>query len=321
MRVIYNKSTSPYFNLALEEQLLTGAQDDIFMLWRNSRAVIVGRNQNTHAEIDYDFVRENSIPVVRRLTGGGAVFHDLGNVNYTFITKSSDFNNYARFCSPIIEALAGMNVAAELSGRNDLLIDGRKFSGNAQCSHAGRLMHHGTLMFSANVDDMASALRVNPLKIQSKGIKSVRSRVTNISEHLPEDITVEQFIQRLLDYAAVSFGCAPEEPSPDEISGAKALEKEKYSLWEWNFGFRKEYAVKKETLTPRGLFDVRLNIAQDIITEIRIFGDYFALKDIGSLESALIGTRYDPQSLDNALSVVGEFFPDMTAGEMLKLIL
>lgn len=321
MRVIYNTSTNPYFNLALEEYLLTRAQDDIFMLWRNSRAVIVGRNQNTHAEIDFDYIREKSIPVVRRLTGGGAVFHDSGNVNYTFITRSDEFNNYAKFCAPIIEALDGMGVKAELSGRNDLLIDGKKFSGNAQCSHAGRLMHHGTLMFGADVSEMALALEVNPLKIQSKGIKSVSSRVTNISQHMPQEMSVEQFIDKLLGYAAATFACDVTEPSKLETDGAKELEKEKYSSWEWNFGFRKEYAVKKETLTPRGLFDIRLNIAEDKIADIRIYGDYFASGDIALLEKKLIGTPYAPQSLLEALGDIADYLPDMTAESMLKLIL
>lgn len=321
MRVIYNTSTNPYFNLALEEQLLTRAQDDIFMLWRNSRAVIVGRNQNTHAEIDFDYIRENSILVVRRLTGGGAVFHDLGNVNYTFITKSGEFNNYARFCAPVICALAGMGVTAELSGRNDLLIDGKKFSGNAQCSHAGRLMHHGTLMFSADVSDMAAALRVNPLKIRSKGIKSVASRVTNISQHLPSPMTVEEFLSGLLGYIAGSEKCLVTQPTCEEISGAQTLEKEKYSQWDWNFGFHKSYAVKKETLTARGLFDVRINIAEDKIADIRIFGDYFSQGDISILERELVATPYNPQSLISRLGGIGEYFPGMTAREMQEIIL
>lgn len=320
MLTIYNKSTNPHFNLALEEHLLLGQGEDVFMLWRNSPAVIVGRNQNTLAEINYDFVRENNIAVVRRLTGGGAVFHDLGNVNYTFITAASEsgFNNYAAFCRPVIDALAGLGVKAELSGRNDLLIDGRKFSGNAQCSMSGRMLHHGTLMFDADVSYMQGALNVSEMKISSKGIKSVRSRVTNIASHLPQSMSVEQFIDSLL--AEISGG-ELYELSAQDIASTQKLADEKYSLWEWNFGGSRQYAVSKQTRLPQGCFDVRLDVENGAISAIRIYGDYFAKKDITELEKSLIGVSYRPDCLIARLAQADDYIPGVSPQDMLKTII
>ncbi|WP_462327979.1 lipoate--protein ligase family protein, partial [Desulfobaculum sp.] len=182
MRYIMNTSTDPAFNLAAEEWLLMNTQDEVFMLWRNAPAVIVGRNQNTLAQIDVDFVRERGIPVVRRLSGGGAVFHDLGNINFTFISNDAGGGalDFLRFTTPIVEALGRMRVMCSFDGRNDLVIDGRKVSGNAQHIAAGRVLHHGTLLFSSDVTDISGALRVDPEKYKDKAVKSVRKRVTNI---------------------------------------------------------------------------------------------------------------------------------------------
>ncbi|MEG0331764.1 MAG: lipoate--protein ligase family protein, partial [Clostridium sp.] len=162
MIFIYNKSTDPYFNLAAEEYVLKNFNDDCFMLWRNSKAVIIGKNQNAIAEINRDYVTSNNIPVVRRLSGGGAVFHDLGNVNFTFITNDTDdFVNFGKFTEPIIGVLKdNLSINAELSGRNDLTIDSKKFSGNAQYNYKNRVLHHGTLLFSSSIDNISESLNV-----------------------------------------------------------------------------------------------------------------------------------------------------------------
>lgn len=187
MQIIYNDSHDQYFNLAAEEYLLENSDDDISMLWRNDRTVVVGKNQNTWAEVSTPFVRENSIGVVRRMTGGGAVFHDLGNVNFTFICAYGGGGiDFSRFASPIIRYLGTLGIDASLGGRNDILADGRKISGNAQCVYrrsdgSERLMHHGTLLYSADLSEMSGALNVNREKLVTKGIESVKSRVANIS--------------------------------------------------------------------------------------------------------------------------------------------
>ena len=194
MKIYITDRTDPYFNLASEQYLLDTENDEVFMLWRNEKAVIIGRNQNAYAEINKPFVDEHGIKVVRRLTGGGAVFHDLGNVNFTYIVPRSDCPtlDFERFSRPVINALRGLGVEAELSGRNDITVDGRKISGNAQCVYNNKVMHHGTLLFSADMSQMAGALNVDEEKIKSKGIKSVRARVCNLSEYLP-DMDVTEF--------------------------------------------------------------------------------------------------------------------------------
>ena len=186
MLLVHNNCLDPAFNLALEEYLLTSFEEEVLCLWRNRRAIVVGKNQNTVAELDPEFVREHNIAVVRRLTGGGAVFHDPGNINYTLIRScgKDDFNNYAKFTAPILNYLASLGIRAELSGRNDLVIDSMKCSGSAQTVRAGRILHHGCLLFSADLSQLTGALRPRPVKLQSNGVASVRSRVTNIADHL-----------------------------------------------------------------------------------------------------------------------------------------
>ena len=191
MLCIYNKNTNPYFNLACEEYILKEFNEECFMLWRNSPCIVVGKNQNTLSEINKDYVDKNNITIVRRLSGGGAVFHDLGNINFTFISNQKEtFNDFKRFTVPIIDALKQLNVNAEFSGRNDLTIDGKKFSGNAQYCYKNRVLHHGTLLFSANVKDISQSLNVKEKKFEGKAVKSVKSRVTNISSHLKSPMKV-----------------------------------------------------------------------------------------------------------------------------------
>lgn len=326
MKVIYNLNTDPYFNLAAEEFLLKHTQDEYFMLWRNSPCVVVGRNQNTFAEINFDYIRKKNLPVVRRLTGGGAVFHDLGNLNYTFIERDSgnSFSNYSKFCAPVIETLRELGIPAELSGRNDLVINGLKFSGNAQCLWKKRIMHHGTLMFSADVSDMTQALNVNPLKIRSKGIKSVRSRVTNISQHRNEPLDINDFALMILKkISGADSGQNTFTFSEDEVKQIEILKSEKYSLWDWNFGFEKEYSIKKETALPFGFFDVKINVCENKIESIRFFGDYFGKKDVSELESLLAGIEYEPGAILKRVEnlPLGDYFSGISTEELIQIII
>ncbi|MCL2617239.1 MAG: lipoate--protein ligase, partial [Defluviitaleaceae bacterium] len=226
MRLILNPFQEPAFNLALEEYLLTQTNLELIMLWRNSRSVIIGNNQNTVEEIDADYVREREIAVVRRLSGGGAVFHDLGNINYTIIHKNNNnnFGGYAAFTAPVCAYLKTLGVNAEFSGRNDLVIDGKKFSGSAQAVKNGRIMHHGCILFDADFGDLALSLRPKTEKIESKGIKSVRSRVTNVALHLASPMPPEDFYSGLARYFQNNAEKLEEyELSPKDIAAAKAL--------------------------------------------------------------------------------------------------
>jgi lipoyltransferase and lipoate-protein ligase len=205
MIYIRNDDHRPQFNLALEQYVFDNLTqfDEIFLLWINEPTIVVGKNQNTIEEINLDYVKEKNIHVVRRLSGGGAVYHDLGNLNYTIISekgnRSTSFN-FAAFTQPVIEVLKKLGVKAEFTGRNDLTIDGKKFCGNAQYMKKNRILHHGAMLFNTDLNVLGKALKVSKDKIESKGVKSVRSRVTNIKDYVKDDITIEDFKQLLLDH-------------------------------------------------------------------------------------------------------------------------
>lgn len=322
--LLINESTDPAFNLALEEHALTAMDIDLIMLWRNEKAVIIGRNQNAAEEIDSDFVRENNIAVIRRQSGGGAVFHDLGNVNFTVINAAAegDFSNYEKFTAPIVDFLRGMGVGARLEGRNDLVIGGMKFSGNAQAMRNGRIMHHGTILYNADFGNLAKALRPRGAKIESKGIKSVRSRVTNVAAHLESPPPVGEFFASLAGYFRQSVaGLLPYELSQADIAATKKLVAEKYGSWEWNFGSSPAYNYEKARKFPFGLVELRLQVENGVIAGCRIFGDFFGLRELGPLEEALCGARHDRLSVESALAAlpIGEFIQGAAAADLLEL--
>ncbi|WP_417610157.1 lipoate--protein ligase [Owenweeksia hongkongensis] len=298
MLCIDNPYTEPYFNQAVEEYFLKNSDENIFMLWRNDNAIIVGKHQNTLAEINVDNVKERDIKVVRRLTGGGAVFHDLGNLNYTFIMGYGEEGakvDFKKYNQPIIDVLASLGVKAHFSGRNDILIDDQKFSGNAEHIYhqKQRVLHHGTLLYASNVKDISDALKVNPLKFEGKARKSVVSRVTNISSHLKDDIGVEAFRQEVMMHITKLYPDA--EPYTFTETDKREIQKladEKYSQWNWNFGYSPKYGLKKGIKTPGGHVEVHLNVDKGIITELDIFGDFFVNRDIEPLLEGLRGVEH-----------------------------
>jgi lipoate-protein ligase A len=323
--LIINRDQRPAYNLALEEYALREMREDVIMLWRNSAAVIIGNNQNAAEEIDADYVTANKITVVRRQSGGGAVFHDLGNVNFTVIHElgGDDFNNYRKFTAPIIGYLAELGVKAELSGRNDLVIDGMKFCGNAQAVKKHRIMHHGCILYSADFERLAGALRPPKIKIESKGIKSVRKRVTNIADHMPSPMPVEDFFNGLADYFLRSApDIEPYELSEDDIAAAGRLARDKYSTWEWNFGRSPAYNMERETRGDFGTVSVKLFVERGVIEEIHIFGDFFGLLDKSGLESALKDVKHEAEAIKNALEGldIGSYISGMTAEGLVEII-
>ena len=303
MIYIYNKDTDAYFNLALEEYLLTRTGEEVFMLWQNENSIIVGKNQNTLSEINYEYVKERGIKVVRRMTGGGAVFHDMGNINYTFIINSSEHaTDFRYFTEPVIAALENLGVQAELKGRNDILVDGKKISGNAQCVHKNRTMHHGTLLFSSIINDLSAALKVKPGKIRSKGIKSVSSRVTNISEYLKSPMSPAEFIDFLkCEIFKVIPGIKEYTLTEDDINAVNSLRDAKYSTWDWNFGYSPKYNLCKEVSFAGGNAEIFLNIENGIITEASVKGDFFGTGDVMELEKLLTGIKHEEKSIREAL--------------------
>jgi lipoate-protein ligase A len=324
MRYIYHRHTDPAFNLAAEEWLLRNTDEDIFMLWRNDRAVIVGRNQNTAAEIDEAYVRDNSITVIRRMTGGGAVFHDLGNVNFSFIQLGSQARqlDFHRFTAPILEALQAMGVDCRFEGRNDLVIDGMKFSGNAQLIEKDRVLHHGTLLFSAQMANLSGALRANPAKFEDKAVKSVKKRVTNIASHLPEPMDVETFIVRVMEHVSAGASGGVQGLRPGEEEGIRELVQAKYGTWDWNFGASPDYGITQCKKTRGGLVEAHLDVHQGRIRAARIFGDFFGVRPVSELEALLAGCRHERSDISGALEGVRveEYIRDVDAEAFLDCL-
>ncbi len=317
----------PRINLALEEYALRNFKhgQDFLLFYINEPCIIIGRNQNTLEEINHEYVEEKGIHVVRRMSGGGAVYQDLGNLCFSFITDydMKSLNNFKKFTKPVINVLKTMGVEAEMSGRNDILVDGKKISGNAQYSTTKRMFSHGTLLFDANLNEVANALNVKMSKIQSKGHKSVRSRVANISEFLEEPMSTEQFRARLLkglyderdDFEIYHL-------TKEEWEGVYKLRDEKYGNWDWNFGRSPKFNIQRDRRFPVGEVDLRLYVDKGVIQEITIFGDFFGKEPVKELEIKLTGLRYDKAELTEALKDVDitQFFGDVPKDEFLDLL-
>lgn len=293
------------------------------MLWQNDNAIIVGKHQNALAEINLDYVREHDIKVVRRLSGGGAVYHDMGNLNFTF-TRTSDQENdlvdFKRYTQPIIAVLQEMGVNAEFSGRNDIMIEGKKFSGNAEHVFKNKVMHHGTLLFSSNMPNISGALKINPLKYKDRAVKSVPKRVTNIQDHLPEKMTVEEFADRIMDYIIRNYeDCRLYEFTEDDLAKIEQIKKDKYQTWEWNFGYSPNYDFKQGVKTQGGLLEMNMNVAQGIIQELKIQGDFFHIRDISEIEEALKDTPHEEDKIREVLNQfnLADYFRDISADDLI----
>ncbi len=322
MLCIKHHSTDPYFNIATDEYIFKHLEEDCFMLWQNDNAIIVGKHQNTLAEVNLDYVKEKSIKVVRRLSGGGAVYHDMGNLNFTFTRTGDDESemvDFKRYTQPIIEVLQNMGVNAEFSGRNDIVIDGKKFSGNAEHVFKNKVMHHGTLLFSSNMPDISGALKVNPLKYKDRAVKSIPKRVTNIQDHLKEKISVEEFANRVMDHIVATFDdCKPYEFSQDDLDKIQALKEEKYQTWDWNFGYSPTYDFKQGVKTDGGLIEMNMNVKKGIIQDVKIHGDFFHVRDIAQIEEALENIPHEETKIREKLSQFNleDYFKGVSADDL-----
>lgn len=313
-------------NFAIEEFALRhlDANETYVMFYRMHPTVIVGKNQNTLAEINQTYIEEHDVQVLRRLSGGGAVYNYEGNISFSIITKDdgASFNNFERFTKPVIDALLELGVDAKLSGRNDIEVAGRKISGNAQFATGGRLYSHGTLLFDVNLANVEKALHVNPLKLQAKGVKSVRSRVTNIREHLREDMDINAFRQVLLQSIFQTTEIPTYAFSEKDWTQIRKIKKERYQNWDWNYGKSPKFNVKSEQKFPGGLVEMRFQVEKGHITMAQIFGDFFATGNMREIENSLLGVAYTQKALDDFLEDVDVplYFGKITKEELQTII-
>ena len=301
-------TTDPAFNLAVEEYVFECLPKDraYLMLWQNDNAIIIGKHQNTLAQINEAFVRSHGIRVVRRLSGGGAVYHDMGNLNFTLIADAGNMQtiDFNILCKPIISALKQLGVPAQINGRNDMTVDGKKFSGNAQYIRGGRVMHHGTILFDSDSAVLAQALQVDEDKIRAKGVASVRSRVTNLRPYLPKDMTLPQFRQLLLETILQQTPGTPYPLTPADLEQIQKLQ-QRYESWEWNYGHSPACTLlKKRRIEGCGTIEAYVELNKGVIAGLQFRGDFFGVEDPTELQTKLIGCRPEKSEILAALQGV-----------------
>ncbi|MBO5995451.1 MAG: lipoate--protein ligase [Firmicutes bacterium] len=325
MKYIESNSTDPYFNLALEEYVFNELPKDesYFMLWQNANTIVIGKYQNAMEEVNQKVVDERGIKVARRLSGGGAVYHDMGNLNFTFIVDQKDVKglNFKIFVEPVVETLRGFGVEAEFTGRNDIVIDGMKISGNSQYVRLNRVMHHGCIMLDSDLEKVADALRVKEAKFKSKNSKSVRSRVTTINAHAPEKISMDEFKKALKEHILGDESVEPYELTREDLEAIDAIRRAKYATWEWNYGRAVQYEMSREEKFDAGLVTVNMTAKDGRIVDIKFSGDFFGNGEIEDLEKALKGAILD-SALEDKLEAMDldEYMHGITPAELAGLI-
>ena len=316
----------PQINLAIEEYILRNLdpEETYLLFYINDPAIIIGKNQNTIEEINTDYIEKNNIYVVRRLSGGGAVYHDRGCLCFSFITKDdgNSFHNFKKFTDPVVKALHDMGVEAELSGRNDILVDGKKVSGNAQFSTRGRMFSHGTLLLDTEIEAVVKALKVKMDKIESKGIKSIRNRVTNISEYLDEKIDVLMFKQRILEGLFEGGPIQQYKLTEEDWEKINELSKERYQNWDWNYGKSPAFNIQHSKRFPIGSIDIRLDVDRGIVQQCKIFGDFFGVGDVSDIEELLKDGKYTKADISEELEGIDliHYFGQLSLDDFLELI-
>lgn len=327
MLYLESASTDPYYNLALEQVVFDGPgqHETCCMLWQNDNTIVVGKHQNTLQEVNMAYVREHNVRVARRLSGGGAVYHDMGNVNFTFIAPHEGAEmDFSSFCRPVAAALAELGVTAEISGRNDMTIDGKKFSGNSQYVKHGRVMHHGTILYDSDLSIVGQALKVPEDKIISKGLQSVRSRVTNVRPYVKEDFPTQVFLERLREALWEMYPMKQMELTEEQKAQVEHLRATLYSTWDWNFGASPAcQIVKKRRVEGCGQLEVHMDVEQGALKTLHFYGDYFSMEEPEKLAEQLLGCALEENALMERLNGVepGWYFKGMDRDSLCRLLL
>lgn len=329
MKYIINENNNPRYNLALEEYVLKNLDGEYFFLWQNEPTIVIGKHQNTISEINLDYVEKKGIHVVRRMSGGGAVYHDLGNINFSFIQEKKDLADFdfSFFTRPIVDLLSELGIKAEFNSRNDLAIDGKKFSGNAQYIFKKKILHHGTLLFNSEMEELVNSLKVSKDKIESKGLKSIKSRVANIKDYIGEDSKIKEvsdFKVALFEHMKNRMEEFEEyvltENDKKEI---EKLKKEKYDKWEWNYGESPEADIYRQRKYTAGKVESYIKLKDGLIENIKLYGDFFSSREIEDLESGLKGKKYMISEIAEYLKTVNvsEYFSGFSEEEILDVII
>lgn len=323
MKYLRNDCTDAHFNMALDEYCLEQYPwgEPVFYLWQNAPAVIIGLNQNAYSEVNIPYLESHGIKLARRVTGGGAVYHDLQNLNYTIVGKSDDLDrDFPGYMHLMLDALHSLGVNAEMSGRNDILVDGRKVSGYAKRVYKDRLMIHGTLMYDVNIEELTNALAVPGGKLEAAGIASVRSRVANLREYLPQFDSIFSLKSALQDI--LSAGDPEVRLSEEELREVQAIADKKFSTWQWIYGRSPAAEFCRSRKCPCGTVEVRFSIARGVISGLSFGGDFLGFLPSEDLAASLVGCRYSREALTQALEKepVSRYFDALTADELIDII-
>jgi len=322
LRIINSPNNNGTYNLVLEKHLVDHLKTPTLLVWRNRPGVYVGRHQNTFDEIDEEYVEAQGFEVFRRLSGGGTIFHDEYNVYYSFIFPNTRTvtDNFAYFNTMIVDFLQSIGVEAQRSGRNDILVHGRKISGSAEHYSGDNVVHHGSLLFATDILHMAPALTPNKQKFTSKAITSVAQRVDNIIQHV--DLNVEEFTQALIQYFVDTFGGTFDAITKQEHESTVDMIRDYYGTFEWNYGKSPEFTHTKEMKYPFGIVEVKLSVKGGIIKEMKIVGDFFHTQDLSKIEQHFIGVRYQKNVLDDMIQSidVSSIIVGATADDLLQLL-
>jgi len=300
MLCVRTLSKDPFYNLAVEEYFLKNFKENIFILWQCEPTVLIGRNQNTISEINYAYVKENNINVVRRISGGGAVYCDLGTVLFSYLTNTDKTKpvDFEKSTKVIVQLLATYGIEAKFEGRNDLTIEGKKFSGNATHVFNDRVMHHGTILFDTNIDELSNVLKPRKEKFIDKSTKSTRSRVVNIKEYFKRNISIEDFGKELMAFVKKSHECGTSyKITAEDEEKILTLRNEKYLSWEWNYGKSPDFNMEKVVKTKAGVIEVEMNVQEGILKEVKFCGDFFGVQKIENLQNKLKDCWYKPEMI------------------------
>ncbi len=325
MRYLKNPNTHPHYNMAFDEFCLESLPIDepVFFLWQNKPSVIVGFNQDVNTEVNLEYLNQQGITLARRVTGGGAVYHDFGNLNYTIVGRSEDLErDYPEYASLMMKALQALGVPATISGRNDILVEGKKISGFAKRVCKNRLMVHGTLMFNVDVDVLTHVLNPSNSKLQSKGIASVRSRVANLSDYLPELPDIQTFKNRLEEILSNHYADAEYQLSEEDLAHIQRLADEKFSTWEWNYGRSPKATLVHSARLACGTVEIHLTLAENRIASCRFGGDFLGNLPASDVETALVGIPYDINEIRKCLSKIeiSHYFDRVSVENLIEMI-